>query len=91
MKVKFFATIREHTRAMEIDVAEQGCGSVGGLLQHLCSLYGRELCSLLLEDGKLGSKIIVLVNGRNVVHLQGMDTPLEKDDEVSIFPVVAGG
>jgi molybdopterin synthase sulfur carrier subunit len=91
MKIKFFATIREHTRAREIDVAAQGCGDVRDLMRHLCSLYGRELCSLLLEDGKLGSKIIVLVNGRNVVHLQGLDTPLEKDDEISIFPVVAGG
>ncbi|MGI6703679.1 MAG: ubiquitin-like small modifier protein 1 [Clostridia bacterium] len=91
MKVKFFATIREHTRSREIDVTEQGCGSVGDLLQYLCNLYGRGLCSLLLEDGKLGSQIIVLVNGRNVVHLRELDTPLERDDEVSIFPVVAGG
>ena len=36
-------------------------------------------------------EIIILVNGRNVVHLRRLDTPLADDDEVSIFPMVAGG
>ena len=90
MKVKFFATIRSIQGAGRLTLRNKDA-AVWVVIAAPCSLYGRELCSLLLEDGKLGSKIIVLVNGRNVVHLQGMDTPLEKDDEVSIFPVVAGG
>ena len=39
----------------------------------------------------LNDQIIILVNGRNVLFLNGLDTPLGADDEVSIFPMVAGG
>ena len=39
----------------------------------------------------LGEKIIVLVNGRRVEFLSGLDTPLKDSDTVQIFPVVAGG
>jgi sulfur-carrier protein len=41
-------------------------------------------------DG-LHKEIIIFVNGRNVLHLQRLDTPLEADDEISIFPMIAGG
>ena len=39
----------------------------------------------------LGEKIIVLVNGRRVEFLSGLDTLLKDSDTVQIFPVVAGG
>ncbi|MDI9568418.1 MAG: MoaD/ThiS family protein [Bacillota bacterium] len=39
----------------------------------------------------MSDRVIILVNGRNIVHLAGIDTVLGEEDEVSIFPVVAGG
>ena len=45
---------------------------------------------MLSGDG-LGGEIIILVNGRNVLYLEGIDTPLKASDEISIFPMVAGG
>ncbi|HWQ30252.1 MAG TPA: MoaD/ThiS family protein [Negativicutes bacterium] len=33
----------------------------------------------------------MLVNGRHIEHLQGLDTSLAENDEISIFPKVAGG
>jgi molybdopterin synthase sulfur carrier subunit len=33
----------------------------------------------------------VLKNGREVLHLDGLDTPLDDGDRVSVFPPVAGG
>jgi molybdopterin synthase sulfur carrier subunit len=33
----------------------------------------------------------VLKSGREVLHLDGMDTELEDGDQLSIFPPVAGG
>ena len=74
MKVKFFATIREHTRSREIDVTEQGCGSVG----IYCSIFAISMAGVMLPPfggRKLGSQIIVLVNGRNVVHLRNWTRP----------------
>jgi molybdopterin synthase sulfur carrier subunit len=39
----------------------------------------------------LTREIIIFVNGRNVRHLQMLDTPLKDDDEVAVFPMIAGG
>ena len=36
-------------------------------------------------------EIIILINGRHVGHLGGISAPLNPDDRVDIFPVVAGG
>ena len=35
--------------------------------------------------------MIILVNGRNILHLNGVQTPLNPDDVVAVFPMVAGG
>ena len=41
--------------------------------------------ALLFPDGQLNRDIEVLVNGRNVAFLAGLDTPLAPDDRVTIF------
>jgi len=40
---------------------------------------------LLFPDGSLNRDLEVLVNGRNVAFLAGLDTTLEEDDRVTIF------
>jgi molybdopterin converting factor small subunit len=44
-----------------------------------------------MPDGKLSATIIVLVNGQSAVHLDRLDTPLEPEDTVAFFPMIAGG
>lgn len=46
---------------------------------------------LLDENGELSSDITYMKNGREINFLNGMDTLLEDGDEISIFPLVAGG
>ncbi|MFW9845028.1 MAG: ubiquitin-like small modifier protein 1 [Candidatus Thorarchaeota archaeon] len=46
---------------------------------------------LLDESGELKSDITFMKNGREIKFLQGLETVLESGDEISIFPLVAGG
>lgn len=89
MVVKFFAYIRDYTHTKETHV--DGCGTVEELLKKLCSVYGKRFAERVFKDGGLSAEIIVLVNGRHIGHYDGVRTELGKDDEISIFPVVAGG
>ncbi|OYR79524.1 molybdopterin synthase sulfur carrier subunit, partial [Halorubrum ezzemoulense] len=41
--------------------------------------------------GALAPQINVLKNGREVLHLDGLDTPMADGDRLSVFPPVAGG
>jgi sulfur-carrier protein len=90
MTVKYFATIRTYTgeTAREIDDAP---ADLRELLTALAGRYGTSFRRAVFAGAELSREIIILVNGRNVLYLQKLDTPLEADDEISVFPMVAGG
>ena len=91
MKVKFFATYRDITLCKEEDVP--ATPDIWALLICLAGRYGAALkAELISPDGTdVGMNAIVLVNGQNILHLKGKNTPLTDADVVSIFPLVAGG
>jgi molybdopterin synthase sulfur carrier subunit len=90
MTVKYFATIRTYTgeAARRIDDAP---ADLRELLTMLAACYGTAFRRAVFADAELNPEIIILVSGRNVLHLMGLDTPLDAFDEISIFPMVAGG
>jgi len=61
------------------------------LLEALAARYGRPFQRAVFAGDELNPEIIILVNGRNVVYTGRLEAPLAEDDEVSIFPMVAGG
>ena len=61
------------------------------ILEALAGRYGAAFRRAVFEGERLSPIAIILVNGRNVHFTGGLDTPLAPDDQVSIFPMVAGG
>ena len=88
--LKFFATFREIVGSKTIDREFPEGASVGDVLSKLESEYD-DLVGELLVDGDLKPQINVLKNGREVLHMEGIDTTVHDGDTVSIFPPVAGG
>lgn len=90
MHIKFFAYYRDYTGCKASDMPAPG--TVLDLLRICCDTWPAFRPKLLDEAGEeIGEEAIVMVNGRNVAHLQGKDTPLVDADTVALFPVVAGG
>ncbi|MDR2951959.1 MAG: MoaD/ThiS family protein [Treponema sp.] len=98
MRVRFFANLRSLTGCAETDVPYRE--TAGALALSLCEKYGDKLRLKIFSpasgEGKEGeekfnSEIIILVNGRHVSHLGGFHAPLQPDDRVDVFPMVAGG
>jgi len=91
MLVKFFATYRDITRRKDLDV--HAVPDVWALLTMLAGRYGsRFRAELIAPDGTdVGVNAIILVNGRNISHLDGKHTRLTEADVISLFPMVAGG
>ncbi len=48
-------------------------------------------CESLIEDGAVRQTMIVLINGENVLYLDGLASRIREADEVYIIPSVAGG
>jgi sulfur-carrier protein len=89
MKIKFFAYIRDLTKTKEVNI--EYCETVYKLLVKLCNTYGSKFEQMIFINGELSEEIIILVNGRHISHMDGINTSLTENDEISIFPVVAGG
>jgi molybdopterin synthase sulfur carrier subunit len=89
MVIKYFAFIRDYTGSKEINF--DSCPTLRELLYKLCDKYGKRFSEKIFTGDRLSDDIIILVNGRHIDHLQGLDTSLLENDEISIFPKVAGG
>ena len=94
MRVRFFAQFRNITGCAEAELPHQE--TAGALARSLCDRYGEVLRKKLFVPGKgseeiLSPEIIFLINGRHISHLGGASAPLQPDDKVDIFPMVAGG
>ena len=89
--VKFYSYLRDligKKTMIELDLDE------GAIISHLLTklfLDPQIKEALLDENQELKSDITLLKNGREITFLAGMETKLEAGDEISVFPLVAGG
>lgn len=90
LELRFFATFREAAGSKTVQWGASDDAVVGDLLTELEAEY-EGMNGRLIEDGELAPQINVLKNGREVLHLDGLDTDLDDGDTLSIFPPVAGG
>jgi molybdopterin synthase sulfur carrier subunit len=91
MKVKFHATMRRITGVPEMDLPITPGEPVSALLGRLFVAYPA-LQPLILDDmGKLRHSTGVLVNGRHVRLLEGLDTTLHEPDTVTLLLPLGGG
>ncbi len=70
---------------------DKPAATLGELMRDLSAKYGSGIGKWLMVDGKMSEIAIIMVNGQDVRHLQGLDTPLKPSDAIAIFPPVAGG
>lgn len=87
VKVRLFAHIREIVGERELFLNST---TVNGVLDALTSMKP-DLREVLFEDGALRPYITVLLNGRNINEINGVQSILSEGDEVAIFPPVSGG
>lgn len=94
MIVKFFAFFRdpEFAGCKEMQWPEEA-SSVYELCHQIADRFGPKFRNeLLTPDGEaISDRSFVLVNGRRIEFLNGIQTPLKSSDTVYVFPVVAGG
>ncbi len=80
-EVKLFATLRKAAGEASY---RSSARNVAQVLKEVEVRYGEGVVRYLRN-------CTVLVNGRHIAYLKGKRTRLDPDDEVSLFPPLAGG
>ncbi|GGO00636.1 MULTISPECIES: ubiquitin-like small modifier protein 1 [Haloarcula] len=89
IELRFFANFRA-TVGQKILRREFDDGAdAGDVLRALGEEYPE--MELFESDDTLRQYLTILRNGRDIEHIEGLDTTLEDGDELSVFPPVAGG
>jgi molybdopterin converting factor small subunit len=88
-KVKIPTPLRQYTGGNpEVEVVG---GTAGETLGNLASEYPDLRQHLYTGDGKLRSFVNVYKGDEDIRYLDGADTEVSEEDELSIIPSIAGG
>lgn len=85
--VKLFGTLRKHVDASHLQIPGE---SVLSVVVNLCA-ENQALYETLFEDGQLRRHFKITLNGQDISLADGMETRLNKDDQIAIFSPIAGG
>ncbi len=83
MIVKFYSTLREKF-GMGTEINKDSID-----IKSLIETLG--IKDHILENNTLQVGVMILVNGKNIAHLSGLDTIVKNNDIIDIFPPAAGG
>jgi len=90
LELRFFANFRDAVGQKTIHREFEGeTVTVGEVVDAIEAEFPE--VEILDDEGALRTFVRTLKNGREVAHLEGLETVLEDGDTVSIFPPVAGG
>jgi molybdopterin synthase sulfur carrier subunit len=90
VKVRFSSALNNVTGTRETTF-NLGDTSVKNVFYELISKFGPEFEKRIFENGEIRRFVNVYVNGEDIRHLSGLDTPVTDADEISLLPAVSGG
>lgn len=89
--LKLNATLRDIAGQKEITVPFTDGQTVRQLIADIADAYPALAEQIVNEQGELTGLVHILVHGRHVHWMQGLDTPIRESDIVVLMPPSAGG
>ena len=90
IKVIFPSVLTDVTKGQK--TVEVSASTLNEAINRLVDLYGDPFKGKIFDStGRLKRFLSFYVNGKNILHLKGLETPLNDNDEVSLLIAIAGG
>ena len=90
MQIRFYATLRPLVGGRSVDLSDPP-DTVKGILERLACEYEGLQDQLFDEDGTVRRFVAIMVDGRDIRHIDGLESRVKPESELDIFPPVAGG
>ncbi|OAQ20800.1 MoaD/ThiS family protein [Thermosulfurimonas dismutans] len=95
VRVRIFGTLRLDLGLGEVELELPGEVPLREVLERLARVLGEKrgkvLREKLFEGQALRPGVIILKDGVNVLHLEGLSTPVRGGESLSVFPPGGGG
>ncbi|MCB0201341.1 MAG: MoaD/ThiS family protein [Caldilineae bacterium] len=91
MRVRVYATLRPIVGGAQPAVETQPGQTVRELVDEMVGRWPDLRAEMLDEDGNLLRRISIMLNGRNIIYLDRLDTVIPDGANIDIFPPVGGG
>jgi molybdopterin synthase sulfur carrier subunit len=91
VRIKLYATLRLQVGQPEIEVRAGPGDTVRDAIRQLLEQYPVLTPHVLSEQGELVDHVQVMLNGRNIRLLDGLDTMIQGGQKLDVFPPIAGG
>ncbi len=99
VKIKFFTLLKLYLGLDEIEINLEKETTLLEILKRVIEKIGEEKGKIFKEKifenpqslDRLKEGVMILVNGKNVLDLEGLETIVKPGDQVSIFPPGGGG
>lgn len=90
MQVKVFANLRVICGGVTVEVKPDG-DRVIDVLEKMVEMFPDIEEEIFTPERTLRDFVHVYINGKNIVHLAGLETAVSETDQFALFPPVAGG
>ena len=93
IKVQTILDLKKIVGAREVEISVPSGCTLQVLLEKMVDSWGDKLAARLFEPNStnLFPYLRLMVNGRDIGFLDGMNTRLKDEDEILIMPPVSGG
>ena len=92
VKVNFLSLLIDITEVEEIKLLIADNSNIRNLLDQLAENFGAKFEEIIFKTSHdLNKYVIITINGKDIKLLEGLETKIEKNDEINFIPAIAGG
>jgi molybdopterin synthase sulfur carrier subunit len=91
VKIEFFATLRLALGVASIEIELSSPKTIREIIKIASDKLGTDIEPKLFEGDKIRRGTMILVNGKNIHHINGLDTMIHPGDRIAVFPPAGGG
>ena len=92
VKIVFLSLLTDITQVEELNLNVDDGSIIRNVLEQLTSKFGDKFEEMIFKNSKdLSKYVLITINGKDIRSLNGLDTKIQQNDEISFIPAIAGG